>query len=50
MFLKHNKNVPFSEARKIINRYIGTKPCANVENQKQIKHPMTTPKKINTKN
>ena len=30
MFIKHTKNIPFSEARKIVERYMGTKTYANV--------------------
>ena len=30
MFIKHTKNIPFPEARKIIESYMGTKAYANV--------------------
>ena len=30
MFIKHTKNIPFSEARKIVESYMGTKTYANV--------------------
>ena len=30
MFIKHTKNIPFPEARKIVERYMGTKTYANV--------------------
>ena len=30
MFIKHTKNIPFPEARKIVESYMGTKTYANV--------------------
>ena len=30
MFIKHTKNMPFPEARKIVKSYMGTKTYANV--------------------
>ena len=30
MFIKHTKNIPFTEARKIFESYVGTKTYANV--------------------
>ena len=30
IFIKHTKNIPFPEARKIVESYIGTKTYANV--------------------
>ena len=30
MFIKHTKSIPFPEARKIIESYMGTKTYANV--------------------
>ena len=30
MFIKHTKNIPFPEARKIVERYMGTKTYANL--------------------
>ena len=30
MFIKHTKDIPFPEARKIVERYMGTKTYANV--------------------
>ena len=30
MFIKHTKDIPFPEVKKIIESYMGTKTCANV--------------------
>ena len=49
MFIKHTKDIPFPEARKIVESYMGTKTYVNVA-QKVINHPRIALQSINTKN
>ena len=49
MFIKHTKNIPFPEARKIVESYMGTKTYVNVA-QKVNKLPRIAHQLINIKN
>ena len=48
MHVKHTKNIPFPEARKIVESYMGTRTYANTA-QKQIKKPWTSCQSISIK-
>ena len=50
IFIKHTKNIPFPDSRKIVESYMGTKTYANVA--QKVNQPLqdSAHKSINTKN